>query len=55
MVIAGLILQFFIGWYDEQYVWETVAVLLALLYMLIDVVRDPLPESSPASAAAPSV
>jgi hypothetical protein len=55
MVIAGLILQFFIGWYDEQYVWETVAVLLALLYILIDVVRDPLPESSPASAAAPSV
>ena len=55
MVMAGLILQFFIGWYDEQYVWETVAVLLALLYILIDVVQHPLPESSPASAASPSV
>ena len=55
MGIAGLILHFFIGWYDEQYVWETVAVLLALLYILIDVVRYPLPASSPASAANPSV
>ncbi|MGB5267976.1 MAG: hypothetical protein WBN30_15395, partial [Polyangiales bacterium] len=54
MTIAGLILQFFIGWYDEQYIWETVAVLLALSYILIDVVKDPLPESSPASAAHPS-
>jgi len=55
MVIAGLILQFFIGWYDEQYVAETVAVLLPLLFILIDLVRYPLPESSPASAGAPSV
>ena len=54
MVIVGLILQFFIGWYDEQYIWETVAVLFALLYILIDVVRYPLPESSPASATSPS-
>lgn len=55
MVMAGLILQFFVGWYDEQYIWETVAVLLALIYILIDVVRYPLPESSPASAARPAV
>ena len=55
MGIVGLVLQFFIGWYDEQYIWETVAVLLALIYILIDVVKDPLPESSPASAANPSV
>lgn len=55
MVIAGLILQFFIGWYDEQYIWETVAVLLALIYILVDLVQHPLPESSPASAANPSV
>jgi hypothetical protein len=55
MVMAGLILQFFIGWYDEQYIWETVAVLLALAYILVDVVRYPLPASSPASAANPSV
>jgi len=55
MVMTGLILQFFIGWYDEQYIWETVAVLLALAYILIDLVRYPLPESSPASAANPSV
>ena len=55
MVMAGLILQFFIGWYDEQYIWETVAVLLALTYILVDVVRYPLPESSPASAAHPPV
>ena len=54
MVIVGLILQFFIGWYDEQYIWETVAVLLALGYILVDVVQHPLPESSPASAADPS-
>ena len=50
MGITGLILQFFIGWYDEQYIWETVAVLLALTYILTDLVREPLPESSPASA-----
>jgi Ca2+/Na+ antiporter len=55
MVMTGLILQFFIGWYDEQYVWETVAVLLALTYILVDVVKEPLPESSPASAVTPSV
>ncbi|MGB9341414.1 MAG: hypothetical protein WCB63_19385, partial [Polyangiales bacterium] len=54
MVIVGLILQFFIGWYDEQYIWETVAVLLGLGYILVDVVRHPLPESSPASSADPS-
>ncbi len=53
MVIAGLVLQFFIGWYDEQYVWETVAVLLALSYILVDVVREPLPESSPAGLVTP--
>lgn len=55
MVIAGLILQFFIGWYDEQYIWETVVVLLAEIYILLDLVQHPLPESSPASAANPSV
>ena len=55
MGIGGLILQFFIGWYDEQYIWETVVVLLGLLYILVDVVRHPLPESSPASAASASV
>jgi hypothetical protein len=55
MGMAGLTLQFFIGWYDEQYIWETVVVLLTLLYILVDVVRYPLPESSPASAASSSV
>jgi Ca2+/Na+ antiporter len=55
MGMGGLILQFFIGWYDEQYIWETVVVLLGLLYILVDVVRHPLPDSSPASAANPSV
>jgi hypothetical protein len=55
MVIAGLLLQFFIGWYDEQYTAETVVVLLALVYILVDLVRDPLPASSPASAAEPTV
>jgi hypothetical protein len=55
VVIAGLILQFFVGWYDEQYVWETVAVLLGLLYIVVDIVQKPLPESSPASAPNPSV
>jgi len=55
MVMAGLILQFFIGWYDEQYIWETVAVLLALTYVLVDLVRYPLPDSSPATAAHPPV
>ncbi|MGB3052680.1 MAG: hypothetical protein WBB42_16885 [Polyangiales bacterium] len=54
MTITGLILQFFIGWYDEQYIWETAAVLLALSYILVDVVQHPLPDSSPASAAHPS-
>ena len=53
-VILGLLLQFFIGWYDEQYTAETVVVLVALLYILIDVVRDPLPEGSPANAAEPT-
>jgi len=55
MGITGLILQFFIGWYDEQYIWETIAVMLGLFYILVDVVRYPLPESSPASAASSSV
>jgi hypothetical protein len=50
MVMAGLILQFFTGWYDEQYTAETVAALLPLLYILVDVVVRPLPESSPAVA-----
>jgi len=50
MVIVGLVLQFFIGWYDEQYLWETAACLLALVYIIGDVVWHPLPESS---AAAP--
>ncbi|MDH3843439.1 MAG: discoidin domain-containing protein [Myxococcales bacterium] len=50
MVIAGLIIQFFAGWYDEQYLWETAACLIALLYIIIDVVLHPFPESS---AAAP--
>jgi hypothetical protein len=54
MVIAGLVLQFFIGWYDEQYTWETVAVLLPLVYILSDIVRDPLPESSPARSFDPT-
>ena len=54
MVMAGLFLQFFIGWYDEQYTAETVIVLVALVYILIDVVRDPLPEGSPANAAEPT-
>jgi hypothetical protein len=53
-VVAGLVLQFFVGWYDEQYIWETVAVLLGLLYILFDVVQKPLPDSSPASAPNPS-
>ena len=54
MVMAGLLLHFFIGWYDEQYTAETVVVLMALVYILIDLVREPLPESSPASAAEPT-
>jgi hypothetical protein len=55
MVMAGLLLQFFIGWYDEQYTAETVVVLMALLYILIDIVRDPLPEGSPANAIEPTL
>jgi hypothetical protein len=54
MVIAGLILHFLIGWYDEQYTAETVAVIVALLYILVDLVRCPLPEGSPANAAEPT-
>ena len=42
-------------WYDEQYIWETIVVLVGLLYILVDVVRFPLPESSPASASSSSV
>ncbi len=55
MVMAGLVIQFFVGWYDEQYIWETVVVLVALLYVLVDLARYPLPESSPAAAESPSV
>ena len=54
MVMAGLILQFFIGWYDEQYTAETVVVLVGLLYILIDVLIHPLPEGSPANATEPT-
>ena len=50
MVIAGTFIQFVAGWYDEQYLWETLVVLLALLYIIVDVVQTPLPESSPAAA-----
>ena len=49
MVMVGLILQFFIGWYDEQYLWETAACLIAFVYIIADVVKHPLPESSPAA------
>ncbi len=50
MVMAGTLLQFLIGWYDEQYVAETVVVLVAMLYIIGDIVVNPLPESSPVSA-----
>ncbi|MGB5813373.1 MAG: hypothetical protein WBG86_22750 [Polyangiales bacterium] len=50
MVLAGLIIQFLVGWYDEQYILETAAVLIPLLYVIGDAVRHPFPESSPASA-----
>ncbi len=49
-VMAGMIIQFFVGWYDEQYIWETVVVLLALAYIVIDLVRSPLPAESAAAA-----
>jgi hypothetical protein len=49
MVMVGLILQFFIGWYDEQYLWETAACLIAFVYIIADVIKHPLPESSPAA------
>ena len=50
MVIGGLIVQFLIGWYDEQYIWETIVCLVALIYIIYDVVTDPLPETSPAAS-----
>jgi len=50
MVIAGLVIQFLEGWYDVQYLWETLACLIALVYIIVDVIRDPLPEDSPAAA-----
>lgn len=55
MVILGLILQFLIGWYDEQYTAETVAVLVPLVYILVDVIRYPLPASSPAVSSEATV
>ena len=53
MTTAGMLLQFFVGWYDEQYIWETVIVLGALLYILVDLLREPLPGTSPAALPEP--
>ncbi|MEM7433945.1 MAG: hypothetical protein AAF436_02250 [Myxococcota bacterium] len=36
MVMAGLAIQFLVGWYDEQYLLETLACLLPLLYIIGD-------------------
>ncbi|MEM8607360.1 MAG: discoidin domain-containing protein [Myxococcota bacterium] len=37
MVTAGLVIQFLVGWYDEQYLLETLACLLPLLYIIGDI------------------
>ena len=41
MSAAGLIIQFFVGWYDEQYLLETLACLLPLLYIIGDIAEFP--------------
>ena len=35
-----------IGWFDEQYLWETVFVLVFMLYMLIDQAKFGLPDEN---------
>jgi hypothetical protein len=37
MTIAGQIIQLRVGWYDLQYTYETVAVLAAMLFILLDI------------------
>jgi hypothetical protein len=39
--------QLRIGWFDEQYLWETVFVLVFMLYMLIDQAKNGVPEDDP--------
>jgi hypothetical protein len=45
MAIVSQIIQLRVGWYDEQYLWETLLVLGTLLYVIIDIAwsmrRDP--------------
>ena len=36
MICVGQVLKFIVGWYDEQYQWETVILLSVLLYIVID-------------------
>ena len=39
MAIATQITQFTVGWFDERYTWNSLIVLVAILYILIDSIR----------------
>ena len=46
MAFISQYVQLRIGWFDEQYLWETVFVLVFMLYMLIDQAKFGLPDEN---------
>ena len=44
MAFVSQFVQLRISWFDEQYLWETVFVLVFMLYMLIDQAKNGIPE-----------
>jgi hypothetical protein len=59
MAFIGQYVQLRIGWFDEQYLWETVFVLVFMLYLFVDqaitgVPSDEASEPTPAEPARPS-
>jgi hypothetical protein len=47
MAFVSQFVQLRISWFDEQYLWETVFVLVFMLYMLIDQAKNGVPEDDP--------
>jgi hypothetical protein len=54
MAFVSQFVQLRISWFDEQYLWETVFVLVFMLYMLIDQARNGIPkDDAPEALPAP--
>ena len=39
VIVIGQALKYIVGWYDEQYQWETLIILMLVVYVLVDVLR----------------